>query len=175
MLIYENDCIMQRPYLKGPGRPSMNILALDLGTKCGYALETTSGSIVSGTWNLTPSKFDSTGQRYVTFRQALLKKHTIWPISKVYYEEVRAHMAVDAAHVYGGMVAILQTFCLENGIEYQGVPVGTIKKHATGKGNAKKPAMVAAAIKLYPAINVVDDNHADALCILNWVGADFLR
>lgn len=149
----------------------MNILALDLGTKCGYAMQATSESIVSGTWDLRPSKFDSAGQRFVMFRQALQKKHSIWPLGMVFYEEVRAHMAIDAAHVYGGMVAILQAFCLEHKIEYRGVPVGTIKKHATGKGNAKKPAMVAAAIKLYPSIHIIDDNHADALCILNWVSA----
>lgn len=148
----------------------MNILALDLGTKCGYALETPSGSIVSGVWNLTPSKFDSYGQRFVAFKQALTRKHAIWPLAKIYYEEVRAHMAVDAAHVYGGMMATLQTFCLENKIEYQGVPVGTIKRHATGKGNSKKPEMIKAAVRLYSSINVVDDNHADALCILNWAG-----
>ena len=49
---------------------------------------------------------------------------------------------------------------------YQGVPVGTIKKHATGQGNAGKAAMVAAMqAKGYP---VTDDNEADALALLHW-------
>jgi Holliday junction resolvasome RuvABC endonuclease subunit len=49
---------------------------------------------------------------------------------------------------------------------YQGVPVGTIKRYATGKGNADKAAMVAAmrARGFAP----VDDNEADALALLLW-------
>ena len=52
---------------------------------------------------------------------------------------------------------------------YQGVPVGTIKKYATGKGNANKAAMIAAmqALGFQPA----DDNEADALALLHWAMA----
>lgn len=145
----------------------MNILCLDLGTKCGYAF-INDEKITSGTWNFTPSRFDSSGTRYVAFKKAI-EGISFFKINKVYYEEVHAHSAVAAAHVYGGLVSILQTFCIENSIEYEGVGVGTIKKHATGKGNAKKPEMMIAAIKLYPTINVKDDNEADALCLLNYV------
>ena len=50
--------------------------------------------------------------------------------------------------------------------DWIGVPVGTIKRHATGKGNADKAAMVAAvrARGFSPA----DDNEADAIAILLW-------
>jgi hypothetical protein len=46
------------------------------------------------------------------------------------------------------------------------VPVGTIKRHATGKGNANKGLMIAAmrARGHSPA----DDNEADALALLYW-------
>lgn len=141
----------------------MNILALDLGTKCGW-----STPHQNGVWNLAPSKFDSAGERYRQFRQNLNQLANNYLIEFVVYEEIRAHIAVDAAHVYGGLVAILQTFCLDNRIEYKGVPVGTIKKYATGKGNAKKPDMILAAIRLHPTIHVIDDNHADSLCLLAW-------
>ena len=51
-------------------------------------------------------------------------------------------------------------------IAYQGVPVGTIKKHATGKGNAGKGEVIAAMRLLgHP---VTDDNEADALALLHW-------
>ncbi|MCZ8278973.1 MAG: hypothetical protein O9313_11610, partial [Acetobacteraceae bacterium] len=54
----------------------------------------------------------------------------------------------------------------EHAIAYQGVPVGTIKRYATGRGNADKAAMVAAmrARGFTPA----DDNEADALALLLW-------
>jgi hypothetical protein len=44
--------------------------------------------------------------------------------------------------------------------------VGTVKKHATGSGNAGKPAMIAAARAR--GFNLTDDNEADALAILLW-------
>lgn len=50
---------------------------------------------------------------------------------------------------------------------YQGVPVATIKKHATGKGNAGKEEMIAAAKAR--GHQPTDDNEADALAILHWV------
>ena len=44
--------------------------------------------------------------------------------------------------------------------------MGTIKKHATGKGNAGKAEIIAAMRALgHP---VTDDNEADALAILHW-------
>lgn len=49
---------------------------------------------------------------------------------------------------------------------YQGVPVGTIKKHATGKGNAGKEEMILAVRQRGHSPS--DDNEADALAILHW-------
>ena len=46
------------------------------------------------------------------------------------------------------------------------VPVGTIKRHVTGKGNADKQAVIAAVKAL--GFNPADDNEADALALLNW-------
>jgi hypothetical protein len=47
-----------------------------------------------------------------------------------------------------------------------GVPVATIKRHVTGRGNAHKAAVIAAvqALGFIPA----DDNEADALALLHW-------
>lgn len=43
------------------------------------------------------------------------------------------------------------------------VAPGTLKKFATGVGNAGKDQMLAAAIRRYPAAEVVDNNVADAV------------
>ena len=79
---------------------------------------------------------------------------------------MRRHAGTDAAHVYGGLIATLTAWCELRGMPYQGVPVGTIKRHATGKGNANKQTMIAAmrARGFEPA----DDNEADAIAILLW-------
>ena len=60
----------------------------------------------------------------------------------------------------------LSAWCEHHGIPYEGVPVGTIKRFATGKGNADKAAMVA-AMKAR-GFNPADDNEADALALLLW-------
>jgi Holliday junction resolvasome RuvABC endonuclease subunit len=81
------------------------------------------------------------------------------------FEEVRRHAGTDAAHVYGGLMATLTAWAEIRGIPYEGVPVGTIKKHATGKGNANKEAMIAAAVAR--GYTPCDDNEADALALLH--------
>ena len=88
------------------------------------------------------------------------------PFALINFEEVRRHVGTDAAHVYGGLMATLTAWCELRGIPYRGVPVGTIKKHATGKGNAGKPEMIAAAKAR--GLSPADDNEADALALLFW-------
>ena len=144
-----------------------SILALDLGTHTGWALRHLDGSIISGTEHFKPQRFEGGGMRYLRFRRWLTEIKQIGDgITAVYFEEVRRHVGVDAAHAYGGFLATLTAWCEHHQIPYQGVPVGTIKKHATGKGNASKDEMVACARMrgFLPA----DDNEADALALLHW-------
>lgn len=77
------------------------------------------------------------------------------------------HFASAASdHQLARQVATLTTWCEHQNIAYLGVPVGTIKKHATGKGNAGKTEVIAAMRALgHP---VTDDNEADALALLHW-------
>ena len=105
--------------------------------------------------------------RYLRFKRWLTElKQAVDGLDAVYFEEVRRHAGIDAAHAYGGFMAHLTAWCEHHQIPYQGVPVGTIKKHATGKGNASKDEMVAAARLRGHA--PTDDNEADALAILHW-------
>jgi hypothetical protein len=143
------------------------ILALDLGTTTGWALMTRDGSITSGTESFKPHRFEGGGMRFLRFKRWLTEiKQTSGGIDAVYFEEVRRHLGVDAAHAYGGFMAQLTAWCEHHQIPYQGVPVGTIKKHATTKGNASKGEMIAAAKARghLPA----DDNEADALALLHY-------
>lgn len=140
----------------------MNILALDLGTTTGWALH--AGGIFSGAQSNKNDRFSGGGMKYLRFRNWLQEVHTSTPLGAVYYEEVRRHIGVDAAHAYGGYMATLTSWCELNGIPYQGIPVGTIKKHATGKGNANKALMMQAMVD--KGHNPCDDNEADALALL---------
>jgi Holliday junction resolvasome RuvABC endonuclease subunit len=142
---------------------SLNQLALDLGTTTGFCLGSQPGCLISGTWNLKPGRYDGGGMRFVKFRARLQEIHDSSPVGAVYFEEVRRHAGTDAAHVYGGLMAVLQEWCEGHKIPYAGVPVGSIKKHATGKGNAGKPEMIAAMREL--GFEPTDDNQADAIAL----------
>ena len=143
----------------------MTILALDLGTTMGWAANP-NGIIASGTITFRPGRFESSGMRYIRFVAEIKELLAKTGAKIVYFEEIRRHLGVDAAHIYGGFLAHLQATCIEAGVEYCGVPVGTIKAHATGKGNANKDAMIAAARAR--GWTPTDDNEADALWILDW-------
>lgn len=142
-------------------------MTLDLGTQTGWALLSRDGSVASGSESFKPGRFEGGGMRYLRFKRLLTElKNCTDGIDAVFMEEVRRHAGVDAAHAYGGFLATLTAWCEHHQIPYQGVPVGTIKKHATGKGNASKEQMIAAvqAHGYTPA----DDNEADALALLHW-------
>jgi Holliday junction resolvasome RuvABC endonuclease subunit len=143
------------------------LLALDLGTTTGWALLTHDGSITSGSASFKPQRFEGGGMRFLRFKRWLTEiKQSADGLDAVYFEEVRRHLGVDAAHAYGGFMAHLTAWCEHHQIPYQGIPVGTIKKHATGRGNASKDEMLVAARAL--GHSPADDNEADALALLDY-------
>jgi hypothetical protein len=144
-----------------------SLLCLDLGTTTGFALRLSEGEIVSGTVSFRPSRYDGGGIRYLRFRGWLDNAaENAGGIGVVHFEAVRRHVSTDSAHVYGGLLATLTAWCEQNTIPYQGVPVGTIKRHVAGKGNADKEAVIAAVQSR--GFSPADDNEADALAILLW-------
>ena len=142
------------------------LLALDLGTNCGFCCGNAE-NFVSGTWSLKQGRFDGGGMRFVKLKGKLNETLNAYSLDQVVYEEVRRHLGTDAAHVYGGMLAILTEWCERNKIPYEGVPVGTIKKFATGKGNAPKADMIL-AVNTRWGIDVSDDNEADAIALFRY-------
>ncbi len=144
-----------------------SVLCLDLGSKTGWALKQTNGQITSGVVEFRPGRFEGGGMSFLRFLGWLDEVQSFaGPLEKIVFEEVRRHLGTTAAHVYGGFLAHLSTWAEKRGIPYQGVPVGTIKRHATGKGNAGKKAVIQAMRER--GHDPADDNEADALAILHW-------
>lgn len=143
-----------------------NTLALDLGTKCGFCVGKDAVNAISGVWDLKQDRFSGGGMRFVRFRSKLNEIRAAMPISLVVFEEVRKHAGTDAAHVYGGLLAILAEWCESKLIPYQGVSVGKIKRHWTGKGNASKADMIAECQRREMA--VVSDDEADAIALFDF-------
>jgi hypothetical protein len=150
-----------------PTPETTSILALDLGSTTGWAIRNSRCRILHGTAEFRPTRFEGGGMRYLRFGKWLDQTLDVTGgIDAVYFEEVRRHIGTDAAHVHGGLLATLTSLCEGHGIPYQGVPVGTIKRFATGKGNADKQAMIAAVRER--GFEPADDNEADAIAILLW-------
>lgn len=132
----------------------------------------------AGELDLRSKRHEGGGMRFLRFRQHLREQFAqpsmiVDGPDLVVYEEVARHLGTAAAHIYGGLLAVLQAELESRRIPYEGIPVGTIKKHATGKGNAGKQAMVAAAISQWPAGSghTIDDmghNVADALWLTDY-------
>lgn len=142
----------------------MKLLALDLGTTTGFCCGTPEHH-VSGAWRLKIDRFSDWKQRLVKLRGHLNEYYNAYKFERVVLEEVRRHQGVDAAHLYGALLGAVGVWCHDNGeIPYLGVPVGTIKKFATGKGNASKQDMIDAARDRWGVITD-DHNEADAIAL----------
>jgi hypothetical protein len=165
------ELLMQNPETATPTAPSPYsggaLVALDLGTTTGFALRNAEGQITSGTASFKPNRYDGGGIRYLKFGNWLTEFTAALPgLGTIYYEAVRRHLGTDAAHIYGGLLATLTAWCEQRRIPYQGVPVGTIKRHIAGSGGADKLAVIAAVRRR--GFSPTDDNEADAIAILLW-------
>jgi len=145
-------------------RPFM-IAAFDPGGDLGWALGPACGvnPLRSGQLHLKEGRFEGGGLRYLRLLRWLERIHEDTPLDLVAFERVAAHKGTDAAHVYGGMVAIITSWCESAGVPYAGIPVGEIKKHATRSGKADKDAVIAAMRARH--LNPGSHDEADAQAI----------
>jgi len=141
----------------------MSILALDLGNEFGYAVKT-SATIDSG-WKKLSNNAKNHGKKFYLF-SCWLREQDNLDIEKVYYEDVKNHAGVYAAHAYGGYLAILQLWAYKREIECIGVGVGQIKKFWTLNGRSSKEQMIKRAN--YLGFDTQNDNEADAIALLHY-------
>ena len=140
------------------------VLGLDLASRTGWAVATPLRVQAFGYWDIAPRRGESPGMRYIRLRGNLVEVHRAHPdLRLLAYEQ--AHQRGGAATEYAaGCVATVQAWCAELGIEHVAVHSGTLKRDATGAGNAKKPEMIAAARRI-PGLELVplSDDEADAI------------
>jgi Holliday junction resolvasome RuvABC endonuclease subunit len=150
-------------------------IGIDPATSCGWAVLDASGARVeSGVWRLATKRHEGAGMRYERLRvhtEALLRRHRGDGPVLLAFEEVRRYAGTSAAHVYGGIVAIIMAECERQGVPYSSIPVGQAKQVATGKGRASKDEMVAAALDRW-SVEVETDDEADALWIAETLRLD---
>ena len=71
----------------------------------------------------------------------------------------------SAAHVLGGLWWIVRHALRVEGLDVVVVAPGTVKKYATGNGNAPKDQVLAAVVRRYPDVDVTGNDEADALVL----------
>lgn len=135
----------------------MKVLSLDIASTTGWCLDTD----VYGTWDFRTRKDESMGMKLIRFRAKLREFHELENLNVVIYERPAGKHANSIIH-QSKLIAVLEEFCEAVGIEYRSYSASEIKKFATGKGNAGKPQMIAAAKQKY-GYTGNDDNEADAI------------
>ena len=145
----------------------MNILALDCATKTGWATSTNGTVTESGVQDFTKQRGDSNGIMFLRFRRWLAGMCDDAAPDVIAYE--RAHYRGGAAtEVCVGLTTRVQEAAAGRaGCECITVPTMTLKKHATGHGNASKGDMIVAAAAILGR-EPIDDNEADAVLIAAW-------
>ncbi len=143
-----------------------NVLALDLGTRAGWAIGKRDGSRSCGTENFSPRASWHPGQRFTRFRAWLNTTITTHQITHIVYEKViqGPHSSGAAGDVYGAFWGMLLVVAESHNIVPDSVHTMTVKKFITGSGRADKGDVISAvrARGYMPD----SDNAADAAGIL---------
>jgi len=158
------------------------ILALDLGWAMGWALVNSDAGVVTFGESAAPVlPADQIDLRMGEWYRNLKDLTRRLEPTEIHYE-LAFQRGQQAARVYGGHWALTNLRALGLNLRAVGMHSGTLKKAATGKGNAKKPEMIAAAGRFLtswsnegftlagPHIDKMTDNTADAVC-LAWVAS----
>lgn len=151
---------------------SKRILAIDFATKTGWAYRGEGDEIVSGVWDFSVRADESNGMRLIRFESKLVEMVSI--VDVIAFESVSAGVGVKSSFnvvkLQTKMQAIIERMVeSREGVECIGYNLQTIKKYALGerKGKRNKEAMMKAAEGMWADQEIIDDNQADALWILD--------
>jgi len=145
------------------------IFAIDPATHCGWAISRT----VYGCWDLTPKRDESAGMRLIRLRSKLQEIIKSEKINLVVFERPGGRFK-GAIIVQSELQGQIKVVCEDLSIDYRAYSSMEMKKYATGKGNAGKPAMIAAAkTKLGYPKDQNNDNECDALWLLELAKSEY--
>ena len=144
------------------------MLAIDPGTRCGWA----HSCGASGTWDLSVRPDESSGMRLIRLRGKLNLIYEAHRFGLLVYEAARNMEHGPAIRVSGEIQGQLKVWCEDHKLDYRGYSPGEIKKFATGKGNAGKDQMLAAA-KSRLDYQGHSHDEADAIWILKLSENDY--
>jgi len=143
----------------------MIILSLDLATSTGWACYE-EGDITIGSASFALKRGDSPGMRFLRCRSWLREMlKLLGNIDLIVYEQPHQRGG-HPTQVAMGLVTEVLSFSARANIETTTVHSMSLKKWATGKGNAKKPRMIEEAKNR--GYDVTNDDEADAVLMLEY-------
>lgn len=140
----------------------MNILALDIATKTGWAVSV-NGMVSSGVLDM--SKMPDYGQRGFHFSKWLADMIVENQIELMAAETTLSHG--HSAYVLIGLGFTAQTVAYAHDIKRMTVSPSTLKKATTGHGRASKDDMMK-VVKGW-GFDPQDDNESDAIALLTYM------
>jgi Holliday junction resolvasome RuvABC endonuclease subunit len=154
------------------------ILALDLGTKTGYAFNNAPGEFQKGTWRLASDKeINIQGKNRMSRRcdcRAIRLYETLHAINAdiVVFEDVQFASSTYQVQLWATFRGVVWAafYGRSPAVVIECVPTGTLKKYATGNGGANKEMMAAALYRVSPDLknDNLDDNAVDAVLLWRW-------
>ena len=146
------------------------ILTFDCGSKTGWAAyEPTHRDVTSGLQEFHIGRGESPGMRFIRFNAWLREMFDSVRPDLVAYEQAH-HRGGYATDLLVGFVTRIQEECDARGILYRGVHSATLKKEIGGSGRADKAKMIERAADFFRRdASKLDDNEADALCLLEFM------
>lgn len=139
------------------------VIGIDPGMSTGWAYTSESGPVIAGTWNL---KGSDDHELIVLFRNMCELIDKVVPEIVCYEEPVARGMAARSLNRQMGIIILACEVCA---VPHYPVNPGTLKKHATGRGNATKEEM-SEALWGKGGYRADDHNAVDA----HWL-ADYAR
>lgn len=144
------------------------VLGLDLATKTGWCIwDKGNNKDTSGVWDFSLKKDESDSMRPIKFRANLNTLIEAYPEFKdqglVTWEQVNFVKHRYAYKVHVELVTTVKIWCADHNIPCTTSDVTSIKRFATGKGNAGKDLMAKAFKDKWPLRTFVDDNEIDAV------------
>lgn len=160
----------------------MKILALDLGTDTGYvAGDTERSTMIMGTWKLATAKeVREWGKQRLTRRRDPRPRRLCdqilslkWMPDLIVFEDVQFASSTYQTQLWASLRTGVWT-CFGDAVNFDCVPVGTLKKFATGNGKADKEDMAASFAWEGPR-GIYDDNAIDAYFVFKWAKQNLSR
>ena len=150
----------------------MRILAIDPGTKTGWAFSDGETSLLeSGTNVLKLRAGEAKTMRYIRFSKWLDDMFLLMNPDLVIFE--KTHMrGYEATKFMMNLIGRIETACNERSVPYTDVHTGTLKKFATGHGKGSKAEMMRLVAEKHNFI-VDSDDEADAIHMLDYARENY--